>query len=68
MAPKAEAAARFVDATGVRAAIGRLEDAPALLEGRAGTTVRISPQSEEELRCSTRSWLASTAARAAGTP
>jgi carbamate kinase len=67
MGPKAEAVARFVEATGGRAAIGRLEDAPAQLEGRAGTTVRKSPQTQEELRCSTRSWLASTAARAAAT-
>jgi carbamate kinase len=43
MAPKAEAAARFVAATGALASIGRLEDAPALLAGRAGTTVRMSP-------------------------
>ena len=42
MAPKAEAAARFVAATGAVAAIGRLEDAPALLAGAAGTTVRAS--------------------------
>jgi carbamate kinase len=40
MAPKAEAAARFVAATAAQAAIGRLEDAPALLAGRAGTTCR----------------------------
>ena len=39
MAPKAEAAARFVEATGARAAIGALEDAAALLAGRAGTRV-----------------------------
>jgi carbamate kinase len=39
MAPKAEAAARFVDATGARAAIGALEDAAALLAGAAGTRV-----------------------------
>jgi carbamate kinase len=40
MAPKAEAAARFVAATGAQAAIGRLEDASALLAGRAGTAIR----------------------------
>jgi carbamate kinase len=40
MAPKAEAAARFVAATGAQAAIGRLEDASALLAGRAGTVIR----------------------------
>lgn len=39
MAPKAEAVARFVEATGKRAAIGALEDAAALLDGRAGTQV-----------------------------
>ena len=48
MAPKAEAAARFVAATGAQAAIGRLEDAPALLAGRAGTTVRMSLRTQEE--------------------
>jgi carbamate kinase len=40
MAPKADAAARFVAATGAQATIGRLEDAPALLAGTAGTTSR----------------------------
>lgn len=39
MAPKVEAACRFVEATGHRAAIGRLEDGLALLEGHAGTSV-----------------------------
>lgn len=39
MRPKAEACARFVEATGGLAAIGALEDAVALLEGRAGTRV-----------------------------
>lgn len=39
MGPKAEAACRFTAATGGRAAIGRLEDVAALLEGRAGTQV-----------------------------
>ena len=48
MAPKAEAAARFVASTGAQAAIGRLEDAPDLLAGRAGTTVRMSPPAEEQ--------------------
>jgi carbamate kinase len=42
MAPKSEAAARFVAATAGQAAIWRLEDAPALLASRAGTTVRTS--------------------------
>jgi carbamate kinase len=39
MAPKVKAACRFVEATGGMAAIGRLEDAAALLDGRAGTIV-----------------------------
>jgi carbamate kinase len=40
MGPKVEAACRFVEAGGARAAIGRLEDAEALLAGTAGTVVR----------------------------
>ncbi len=39
MGPKVEAACRFVEATGGRAAIGRLDAAPALLDGTAGTIV-----------------------------
>jgi carbamate kinase len=39
MGPKVEAACDFVEATGGRAAIGRLADAAALLAGTAGTTV-----------------------------
>jgi carbamate kinase len=39
MGPKVEAACAFARATGHRAAIGRLEDAEALLEGTAGTIV-----------------------------
>jgi carbamate kinase len=39
MAPKVEAACRFVEATGGMAAIGRLDDAEALLDGKAGTIV-----------------------------
>lgn len=39
MGPKAEAAARFVEATGNRAAIGALQDAGALAAGEAGTQV-----------------------------
>lgn len=39
MGPKVEAAASFVEATGGRAAIGNLDDAPGLLEGTSGTTV-----------------------------
>jgi carbamate kinase len=39
MAPKIEAACRFVEETGGMAAIGRLDDAEALLEGKAGTII-----------------------------
>jgi len=39
MGPKAEAACRFVEATGGTAAIGSLEDASAILRGEAGTIV-----------------------------
>jgi carbamate kinase len=39
MGPKIEAVCRFVEATGKPAAIGRLTDARALLDGKAGTLV-----------------------------
>ena len=39
MGPKVEAAARFVEATGKRAAIGALEDIEAIVGGTAGTNV-----------------------------
>jgi len=39
MGPKVEAACRFVEAIGKMAAIGRLDDAEALLDGKAGTIV-----------------------------
>jgi len=39
MGPKVEAACRFAEATGGIAAIGRLDDATALLAGTAGTIV-----------------------------
>jgi carbamate kinase len=39
MGPKVEAACRFVEASGAMAVIGRLDDAAALLDGTAGTTV-----------------------------
>ncbi len=39
MGPKAEAACRFVEATGKKAIIGRLEDAEAMFLGKAGTSV-----------------------------
>jgi carbamate kinase len=43
MGPKAEAAARFVERGGGRAAIGALGDAAALLAGTAGTQVDAEP-------------------------
>jgi len=39
MGPKVEAVCRFVEATGERAAIGRLEDIAGLIDGSAGTQV-----------------------------
>jgi carbamate kinase len=39
MGPKVEAVCRFVDATGMPAAIGQLGDAQALLAGQAGTLI-----------------------------
>jgi len=42
MAPKVEAAARFVRATGKRAAIGRLEDIGEIVAGEAGTSIVVS--------------------------
>ncbi len=39
MAPKVEAACRFVEATGGFAGIGKLEDAQAILAGKAGTVI-----------------------------
>jgi carbamate kinase len=39
MGPKVDAACRFVESTAGTAAIGALEDAVAIVEGRAGTTV-----------------------------
>lgn len=39
MGPKVDAACRFVEVTGDMAAIGRVEDAVAILEGRAGTII-----------------------------
>ena len=40
MGPKVEAACEFVDQSGAMAAIGRLEDAQAILRGEAGTVIR----------------------------
>jgi carbamate kinase len=39
MRPKVEAACRFVEETGGIAAIGRLDEAEALLTGKAGTII-----------------------------
>lgn len=39
MGPKVDAACRFVKATGKKAAIGALRDLPAIVAGKAGTTV-----------------------------
>ena len=39
MAPKVEAACRFVASTNARAAIGSLDEAREIIEGRAGTHV-----------------------------
>jgi carbamate kinase len=39
MGPKVDAVCRFVELTGDMAAIGRLDDAPAILRGEAGTIV-----------------------------
>ena len=43
MGPKVDAACRFVEATGAMAAIGRLDDAEALLYRKAGTIVAAEP-------------------------
>jgi carbamate kinase len=43
MGPKVEAACRFAERTGRLAAIGALDDAEAILAGRAGTQIRVDP-------------------------
>lgn len=43
MGPKVEAACRFVELTGGRAAIGSLADVPRILSGEAGTVIRSDP-------------------------
>jgi carbamate kinase len=45
MGPKVEAACRFVEATGGRAYIGRLEDAVELLAGSRGTVIELANRS-----------------------
>jgi len=47
MGPKVEAACGFVRATGGRAGIGALEDAVAIIEGRAGTLISTEFESIE---------------------
>jgi len=42
MGPKVEAACRFVESTGQPAAIGSLEDAPAIVRGEAGTLISVT--------------------------
>jgi carbamate kinase len=42
MGPKVDAACRFVEATGKRAAIGALKDLAAILRGDAGTTITVT--------------------------
>ena len=47
MGPKVAAAIGFVNETGGFAAIGRLEDVEAILDGRRGTQVRVDPRGVE---------------------
>lgn len=47
MGPKVEAATRFVEATGKRAAIGALDEIEEIVEGRAGTTVSLAAIRED---------------------
>lgn len=47
MGPKVDAAARFVEATGKRAAIGALDEIEQIVEGRAGTTVSLAAMRED---------------------
>ena len=42
MGPKVEAACEFVTHTGRIAAIGAIEDAVRIIDGKAGTTIRAS--------------------------
>lgn len=41
MGPKVDAACRFAEATGKRAAIGALKDLKSILRGEAGTTIDV---------------------------
>jgi carbamate kinase len=56
MGPKAEAAARFVEAGGRLAAICALEDAPAAVAGKAGTVVRAELTEQESRRWTSPWW------------
>jgi carbamate kinase len=48
MGPKVDAAIRFVEASGKRAAIGSLADIEQIVEGKAGTSVVAGPAKEDE--------------------
>jgi carbamate kinase len=56
MGPKAEAAARFVEAGGRLAAICALEDAAAALAGKAGTLVHAGDTEQEKLEWKSHCW------------
>jgi carbamate kinase len=56
MGPKAEAAARFVEAGGRVAAICALEDAAAALAGKAGTLVHAGDTAQEKLEWKSHFW------------
>jgi carbamate kinase len=45
--PKVDAACRFAEATGKRAAIGALKDLKSILRGEAGTTIDVGASSIE---------------------
>ncbi|WP_075213952.1 carbamate kinase [Mongoliimonas terrestris] len=48
MGPKTTAASKFVRAGGAMAGIGRLQDARRIVEGRAGTQVRLEPRATSD--------------------
>jgi carbamate kinase len=48
MGPKVDAAIRFVEASGKRAAIGSLADIEQIVEGKAGTSVVAEPAKEDQ--------------------
>ena len=48
MGPKVQAAVRFANATGHRAAIGSLSDIAEIVAGEAGTIIASRPQSAVE--------------------